>query len=431
MHLKTKYLVFPLLVISELFYISIYNSYELPIVNFAIVSLINSVAFITLWILIRKQAFDRNWLYLVIGFGILFRLTLMPIKPIASDDIYRYIWDGKVINNGINPFKYAPEDRELKYLQSEILPAKINHPDMKTIYPPFSQFIFFLSYKFFGENFGGIKFLLLLSEVLTLILLVKILKHLSLPIQNVSLYALCPLPIMQFMVDGHIDGTGFPFLLLAVYLYINKKKISSFFIIGLSLTTKFISGMIWPFIWKEEKWKGRILLIIIPSIIVGVLYLPFLNQNVFPLESLFQFSANWIANSSIFSILFFLIKDNQEARLISLFLFFISGLILFFSRQKLIDKLYLIFFLFLIFSPTVHPWYVTWIALFLPISFRWSGMMFIALVNLVNILLIDYIKYNVWYTFHWLMIIEYLPVITIFIWELFKQKLSTKISVQT
>ncbi len=419
MNLKIKYLLISLLVITELVYLSMYSSYNLPITNFAIISLINSFLFVVIWLLLRKQQLSNIWFYIILITGILFRLTLLPSDPIASDDIYRYIWDGKVIANGINPFKYSPADKSLNFLHTEMLPAKINHPDMKTIYPPYSQLMFFLSYKLFGESFLGIKLFLLISEILTIILLVSLIKKLNLPLQNISLYAICPLPIMQFMVDGHIDGVGFPILLLTIYLYLNKKKINSFLMMGVSITTKFISGMILPFMWKEEKWKGKILLIILPFLVLGVFYIPFYSGNVFPLESLFQFSSNWIANSSVFSILFFLIKDNQDARLVSLILFVLAALVLFFGKKQLTYKFYMIFFLFLLFSPTVHPWYVTWLALLLPLGFKWSGFIFIVLINLVNILLIDYVKYNVWYTFHWITIIEYAPVIVLFLYEIF------------
>ncbi|RJP71828.1 MAG: hypothetical protein C4539_04480 [Ignavibacteriales bacterium] len=419
MNVKTKYFLFSLLLLSELVYLFIYTSYNLPIVNFTIVSLFNSIVFVIIWILIKDKFVSRTWLFLIIASGILFRLTMLPANPIASDDIYRYIWDGKVMSNGINPFRYAPADKELNFLHSEMLPSKVNHPEMKTIYPPYSQFIFFLSYKLFGESFLGIKIFLLLSELLTMFLLIALINILKLPSQNIVLYAICPLPIMQFMIDGHIDGTGFPILLLTILLFLNKRKISSSLMMGLSITTKFISGMILPFIWKEEKGKWKIYTVVLPILSILVLYIPFYSGNVFPLESLFQFSSNWIANSSVFSIIFFIVKDNQDARLIALLLFLLSGLILFISKKTFQDKLYLIFFLFLLFSPTVHPWYLTWLALFLPLSFRWSGLIFIVLVNLINILLIDYITQNIWYTFHWLMIIEYTPVIILFVYEIF------------
>ena len=92
---------------------------------------------------------------------------------------------------------------------------------------------------------------------------------------------------------------------------------------------------------------------------------------------------------------------------------------LFFSKKKFQEKIFLIFFLFFLFSPTVHPWYITWLAVLLPLSFRWSGLAFITLVNIANILLITYVLNGIWIIFSWMHIIEYLPVISIFTWELF------------
>ena len=43
-------------------------------------------------------------------FGVFFRLALIPSEPFLSDDIYRYLWDGKVFVAGINPYEYAPLD---------------------------------------------------------------------------------------------------------------------------------------------------------------------------------------------------------------------------------------------------------------------------------------------------------------------------------
>ncbi|MGE5681898.1 MAG: hypothetical protein ACM34K_13545, partial [Bacillota bacterium] len=81
--------------------------------------------------------------YTVITAAIIFRLTVLFVFPTASDDINRYIWDGKVITNGINPYRYAPNDPQLNYLHSQTLPANVNFPSMKTIYPPLAQMVFF------------------------------------------------------------------------------------------------------------------------------------------------------------------------------------------------------------------------------------------------------------------------------------------------
>jgi alpha-1,6-mannosyltransferase len=419
--MKTKnklLIIILLLIISEIAYFLLYSRLYETIILFAIVSLFNSLAFILVWLILRRVEFKVWILILIITSGLIYRITLLPLQPTASDDIYRYVWDGKVSAHGINPFQYAPSDSMLLPLHSSLLPAKVNHPEMQTIYPPYSQLMFFLSYEIFGENIYGIKILLFISEFLTIFLLFLLLKKLKIPLYNITLYALCPLPIMQFMIDGHIDGTGFPLLLLFLFLYLTGRKINSFIAIGFSIISKFISGLVLPFTFKEEKGKYRFYVILIPILIIVLSYISFFSGGIFPFKSLIEFSENWISNSSIFALIFGIVNDNQEARKIALVLFIIAAGILFFSRKDFLDKIYIVFFLFFLFSPTVHPWYITWLAVLLPLSFRWSGLAFITLVNVANILLINYILNGIWIVFSWIHLIEYLPVISIFLCEI-------------
>lgn len=418
---KNKLLIIVLLlIITEIAYLLLYSKLSEPIILFAVISLFNSLIFILIWLILRKIEF-RIWiLNIIIIFGAVYRISLLPLQPIASDDIYRYIWDGKVSANGLNPFKYTPLDSASLPIRSSFLLSKMNHPELQTIYPPYSQLMFFLGYEIFGENIYGIKILLFISEIISVFLLFLLLKRLKIHLYNLALYVLCPLPIMQFMIDGHIDGTGFPLLLLFLFLYFKGRKIKSFFALGFSIISKFISGLVLPFTFKEVKGKYKIYVFIIPFLIFIISYIPFFNGGVFPFKSLIEFSENWISNSSIFAVIFGIVNNNQDARKIALVLFIIAAGILFYSKLEFREKIFLIFFLFFLFSPTVHPWYITWLAVLLPVGFRWSGLAFITLVNIANILLINYVLNGIWIIFSWVQLIEYVPIISIFIWEILR-----------
>jgi len=80
-------------------------------------------------------------------------------------DAYRYIWDGKVQANGINPYVYTAHDARLDFLHSPLLPAAMNHADLKTIYFPLSQWIFYSCYQLSGEALWGYKAVLLIAEI--------------------------------------------------------------------------------------------------------------------------------------------------------------------------------------------------------------------------------------------------------------------------
>ncbi|MBI5185345.1 MAG: hypothetical protein HZA01_06415 [Nitrospinae bacterium] len=76
-----------------------------------------------------------------------FRLTLLFAEPSLSDDIYRYMWDGRVQSHGLNPYSHPPEAKELELLRDKYYEG-VNHKEVRTIYPPFAQ-VFFCSWTAF------------------------------------------------------------------------------------------------------------------------------------------------------------------------------------------------------------------------------------------------------------------------------------------
>lgn len=416
---QTVSLLIVLIVISEILYLSLYLNLSNPIIVFTSVAILNSFIFIAICLVILKNESSTRLAYTLVAVGILFRLTVLFYPPTASDDINRYIWDGKVQANGINPYKYAPADSSLGFLHSEDLPSKVNFPKMKSIYPPVAQVIFFLSYKLFGESYLGYKLFLFVFEILTIILLLFLLRLLRRPESFVGIYALCPLPVMQFMIDGHVDGLGIPLLILSIILFFRRKKFWFLLVLGLSISTKLISGMILPYTAYELErriWK-RILACIIVLLFFALTYVPYLTGGVFPFEALMTFTTNWTFNGSAFSVFFDILGDNQKARLISAALFIIAGIYIFFKHKGVMEKMYMIFFAFFLLSPTVHPWYLTWLTALLPLSFRWSGVLFVALVSLANYVVIGYKLNGVWEMPVFILLAEYMPVYVMLLWE--------------
>ena len=53
-----------------------------------------------------------------LGVSILARLILIPSTPIQEDDIYRYLWDGRVVAEGVSPYLYSPVDVEALFSRS-------------------------------------------------------------------------------------------------------------------------------------------------------------------------------------------------------------------------------------------------------------------------------------------------------------------------
>lgn len=429
MNKQKTFLLLTFLILSEIIYCTLYFPIVTPIILFTSVSIVNSIIFIFIVTQIKRDRF-HNCALLFIIFGIIFRISVLFQPVTASDDIYRYIWDGKVQQNNINPYKFAPESKELGFLHSNIIPKYVNHPDIKTIYPPLSQYIFYISYKLFGENYYGFKFILLIFELATILFLFLTLKHLNIRPEYIAIYSICPLPIMQFMIDGHVDTAGISLLTAGLYFLVKKKYFISYLFLGFSISIKLITGMVLPYLYNKRNLK-LILSIILPLIVFTLTYIPYLSSHVNPFESLATFTRDWTFNGSIFEIFFRLINDNQIARKITAAIFVLFGLLLFFSKKDLLYKIVLIFFIFLLLNPTVHPWYVTWLAALLALNFRWSGIAFITLVNLANFTVINYRLNGIWSMPDYILLIEYIPVYIFLGYEFYKEFKQNSLSGRT
>ena len=120
-----------------------------------------------LWIILGKRSTSEVIFFL--GLAVVARLVLFPAFPLLSDDIYRFIWDGRLIINGQNPFDYLPthwhntNGSELG-LNKELFDS-LNSPEYFTIYPPICQAIFAISQWFAGSSIFGAMLVLSLIHI--------------------------------------------------------------------------------------------------------------------------------------------------------------------------------------------------------------------------------------------------------------------------
>jgi hypothetical protein len=390
------------------------------VISYTVIFIISSAIYLFIgWYIFKNEIPARN-VYLLIFLALLLRLSFISTTPIGSDDVYRYMWDGKIQANGINPYLYAPNDEHLNAFHSDLLPGALNFKEMKTIYFPLSQWLFYTGYKLSSESVWGYKFLLFLFEMLTLTAVFLFIKKLKIDLKYSLLYALCPLSIFQFGIDAHLDGFGLPLLLFSLYFYFDNKKILSAIILGLSLSIKPVGLVIIPiFFLNEKNILDKIKIAVITFIAFFIQFIPYIAATN-PFEAFFIFTRNWYFNGFVFNIFNALFNNNQTSRLICGILLVISLIPLYFSKKELIEKIYFALMLLMIFSPVVHPWYIAWIAILLPIAKMRSGIYFIAACSLTAFTILNYQLYGIWKDYWLVLIIEYVPLLFLFFSEITK-----------
>jgi hypothetical protein len=393
-----------------------------PVIAYSIIYISSSIIFVFISLLVLKNEIPFSYVVGLVAVGILLRVSFVSINPIGSDDYYRYMWDGKVQSAGINPYLYSPNDPSLQNLHSEIIPKLINNPDMKTIYFPLSQWLFYAGYSLSGEAVWGYKLLLLIFELITLSALFLLIRKMNIPDKYILLYALCPLPIIQFSLDAHLDGFGLPLLILALFFYLDNKKILALIFLGLSFSIKPVGLLFLPILFfHEKKLPERIKVVFIPAIAFSVQFLPYILISN-PFEAFFIYAKHWTFNGIVFEIVDSFIKNNQISRIICGILLVICLLPFIFNKMDLLHKYYYSVLLLLIFSPVVHPWYIAWLAVLLSILPRWSGIFYVSFSSLTVFTVLSYQLNGLWKEYPIVLMLEYIPVVVILIYELSKEK---------
>jgi alpha-1,6-mannosyltransferase len=235
------------------------------------IALAQAVLYVLAAWLVTRMAASKSTLMVVIAFAVLFRLSLLFSPPYLSDDIYRYVWDGRVQAAGINPYRYVPADPALAGLRDETIYPKMNRRDnAHTIYPPITEVIFLLTTRL-SESVTWMKVTIVLFEALACGAIIVLLGLLGLSRHRVLLYAWHPLAIWEFAGSGHADAIAIAFLGLALLARQRRKEIATGLALGCATLGKIFPFVLFPALYRRWNWKMP--LVFVATLVIG--YAPF------------------------------------------------------------------------------------------------------------------------------------------------------------
>ena len=206
-------------------------------------------------LILRWAARDRVALVLVLAFGLLFRLAVVPTPVRLSSDPYRYLWDGRVQLAGVNPYRHAPAAPELAHLRDEAIHPNINRPTRRTVYPPGAEMLFALVAAAAPGSLVGWRFLMLGCEIVTGGLLLRLLHRMRRPPTAVILYAWAPLAIYEGVQAGHVDVALLPPLLLALLWRQDGRMAAAGLALGAAVLIKLYPAVLLLAWWRRGEWR--------------------------------------------------------------------------------------------------------------------------------------------------------------------------------
>jgi alpha-1,6-mannosyltransferase len=423
----------------------------------------------------RLVAFKKTAMFLIIFGAVLFRITLLPagipfdftaeekLAALKTDlqgtevtyeryqlfdnDIWRYLWDGHVWANGINPYKYSPIDENLDSLAGEMqteesefsvdeeapesddeavedvqtqtpeqneipleeqpqvqneiwqdIRENVNYSDVTTIYSPLAQFIFRVSHAIAPGSVLMMKILLVLCELTGILFLVLSLKKLELPVASVILYAWNPLMIKVFAGSGHADSILLMMLCATVYFVIRGMKSMTAIAFGFAILAKISPVFLMPLIVRRVGWWRSCLI----GVVVFLGYLPFLDAGENLFAGFLKFAREWQFNPGIYAFVrylgeLFVTDATYFARIVCLILITSITFWLVYrddlSEKTFVKSSAIILGSLIIFSPTVMPWYLSWVLPFAVLARQNVWIYLSALVLVAFHIIIDQSEY--------------------------------------
>jgi alpha-1,6-mannosyltransferase len=240
---------------------------------------------IATWLVVRgraERAASGRALASILLVALAMRCLLLPGTPV-SNDLFRYIWDGRVQAAGINPYLYVPADPALSPLRDAAIYPFINRADYApTIYPPSSQIVFYLVTRI-SEAPIAMKAAMVAFEGLAVWTILQLLALRGLPRSRILLYAWHPLPLWEFARSGHLDIIAIAFLLLAFLASERGSPLLAGAAFAAGVLAKFFPLVTGPALYKRWDWRlpiafaATIIALYLPYIGIGAKVLGFLG----------------------------------------------------------------------------------------------------------------------------------------------------------
>jgi len=315
---------------------------------------------IAIWLISRGRVSGRTSLWVCLALAVLCRAPLVPVEPTLSDDIYRYVWDGRIQAFGVNPYQAVPADPTLDVLHTDVT-RKMNHPAMPTLYPPFAEWVF-RGIAAIDQSVIAFKVTFVLLDLAIVVLLLRWLAAAGRSPWLVLAYAWNPLVILEVAGSGHLDVIGA--LLLTVSFLALSNRIGWLAAIALvaAVEVKFVPIVLAPLFWRRIRIRDAAI-----AIGFGLLFpLPFMGGALtVPIGALPTFLAKWRFNGPAYAMVESVFRTRALVALPV-----VAGLAVAAWYRRRSGELTPSAWAWpmgvaLLLSPTVYPWYLLWICPFL------------------------------------------------------------------
>jgi alpha-1,6-mannosyltransferase len=305
--------------------------------------------------LFSTPRFPRRVIVIGLGLAALWHLAFLRMPPGSDDDIHRYVWDGRVQRLGYSPYIVVPSDPAFAGIHTPET-RTLNNPDLPSPYPAGAE-LFFLGVTEIHESVFALKVAFVLCEFAIVFVLLDIFSRSDQRAHWVLAYAWNPLLAVEVAGSGHIDIVGVLLLLVSFAALGRRWRAVAAVAFGLAVAVKLLPIILLPLYWRRVRLRDAALAVIV----VGLLYIPFLNHGRIPIGSLDTYVQSFRFNDPVFAIL----KRVATPQVVAGLAVLVGFLTAIWMRRKAPawspDAFAWPMAASLLCAPVVYPWYLLWL----------------------------------------------------------------------
>ena len=299
--------------------------------------------------------------------AMLLRLALLPTGP--SDDLNRYLWEGRLVADGVSPYAQTADAESLVEYRDVYWEA-MNHKDKPTAYPPLAELLF-AGLATVAYHPLAFKLVFVLADCLVIAGILSILRMRGLSEAYAGLYAFNPVVLLSFAGEGHFDVLMIASLVWAVWAYDQKRYYLAVVFASLATGIKWVTLPLIPFFagggfrWLRNEMVAKLSAYMLLSVLVLLLPAVFFWDSLSALvQGLFAFGGTRSFNGPVYDVLLHGLELSRGACSLVVLALFASVVFWRWHQrtQSPVDShIRWILGALIVLSPTVHFWYIAWI----------------------------------------------------------------------
>jgi alpha-1,6-mannosyltransferase len=315
------------------------------------------------------------------------RLALALAPPLLSNDVNRYVWEGRVQVHGGNPYAWSdrPDAPWWAALRDGVWRG-LNHPDYTAVYPPLWQ-VASWAVVAVHDGITAMKLFLTACELLVLWPLAVLLERRRLPRERLLILAWSPLALVEIAGSGHNEAFGLLLLVLSLAALETARPLLSALLAALGFLAKFLPGLV-AVAWARRYRPPHVLAAALATFAFVYPYWRGAEKTFF--LSLSKYSEFWRFNETLFALLAVVTGSHRAAVRAGAVLVVLLAVVLAWRRAEPVAAATAVVAASLLLGPNVLPWYALWLVPLLVLRDEPGGLLFTGTVGLA------YLVYPAW-----------------------------------